>query len=236
MIKERGDPILFLGVSGMGMAPLALYLRQCGRRILGYDDDPRDNVVRMLESGGVEMLDRAAIPPGTSSLVYSHAVGPDHALLRAAREGGLEVVRRGEMLARATADKRVCAVVGSHGKTTTAAMLVEALEQNRFACDYVVGGLFTGGARLPARAGESDWVVVEVDESDGTIGGFRPHLTLLVNSDWDHVDFYPEPEALASTFEALLKRTYEVVLLPDNSECADQLAGAQELSRGNSLA
>ena len=116
--------------------------------------------------------------------------------------------------------------MGSHGKTTTAAMLVEALEQNRFACDYVVGGLFTGGARLPARAGESDWVVVEVDESDGTIGGFRPHLTLLVNSDWDHVDFYPEPEALAATFEALLKRTYEVVLLPDNSECADQLAGA----------
>src|SRR5690606_5230826 len=111
----------------------------------------------------------------------------------------------GAVLARATIEDRLIAVVGSHGKTSTTAILIHLLLAAQADFDYVLGGLFADTATLPARgssrriAGPPKWVVVEVDESDGTIDHFAPEITLAVDWDWDHPDRYRTAQAFEDT-------------------------------------
>src|SRR5690606_28552203 len=113
-----------------------------------------------------------------------------HTTMQAAKTRGLQIVRRGEMLAEAVKGKKLAAVCGSHGKTTTSTMLAAALHAAGFGAGYVLGGLPARGGFPPAAVGTNDWIVAEIDESDGTIAHFSPELTLTVNLDWDHVDHY----------------------------------------------
>ena len=96
------------------------------------------------------------------------------------------------MLAEVTRAKKLVAVCGSHGKTTTTAMLITALRHAGFPAGYVAGGLFNDSTP-PAGVGSNEWVVAEVDESDGTIDGFSPEITVIVNLDWDHPGPLPQP-------------------------------------------
>jgi UDP-N-acetylmuramate--alanine ligase len=118
------------------------------------------------------------------------------------------------MLAEVTRDKKLVAVCGSHGKTTTTAMLITVLRAANYSAGYVLGGLFADDTP-PARAGSNDWVVAEIDESDGTIAGFSPEITVAVNLDWDHPDFYRQQADLEATFAALFARTRGAVLVSD---------------------
>lgn len=204
-----------VGVGGMGMAPLAIYLAQSGCTVTGEDAALTEEVRRVLTAGGVRL---AALPDTAEIVVCSSAVGAGHPTRQAAAGRGLQVVRRGEMLAETLRGRRVVAVCGSHGKTTTTAMLAHALQQADFPAGYVLGGLFADATMPPARPGTNDWVVAEIDESDGTIGGFAPEITVLVNFDWDHPDFYRDPDELERTFAALCARTSGPVLV--NATCA----------------
>ena len=103
---------------------------------------------------------------------------------------------------------------GSHGKTTTTAMLVTALRRAGFSAGYVLGGLF-GDSTPPAGTGSSDWVVAEIDESDGTIDCFSPEIAVVVNLDWDHPDRYRTASEIEAAFRALASRTRGTVLVSD---------------------
>ena len=117
------------------------------------------------------------------------------------------------------------AVCGAHGKTTTTAMLATALRQANFPAG-VHRGRPAGRRRLaPARAGSNEWVVAEIDESDGTIDGFAPEITVAVNLDWDHPDHYRRPEDLEATYAALFARTRGAVLVSDACARSLQVAG-----------
>jgi UDP-N-acetylmuramate--alanine ligase len=105
-------------------------------------------------------------------------------------------------------------VCGSHGKTTTTALLITALRRANFPAGYILGGLF-GDESAPARVGSNEWVVAEIDESDGTIDRFAPEITIAVNLDWDHPDFYRQIGELEATFAALFARTRGAVLVSD---------------------
>ncbi|MBP6864734.1 MAG: UDP-N-acetylmuramate dehydrogenase [Candidatus Didemnitutus sp.] len=206
-----------LGAGGMGMTPLALYLRARGFAVSADDDAWNPATRAWLERADVTVVAPGELPADAELVVFSPAVAATHPLRQRATERGLPQVRRGEMLAEVTRDRRLVAVVGSHGKTTTTAMLVTALVRARFECGWVLGGLFGGDALPPARdAGE--WVIVEVDESDGTIGCFAPEVTLAVNLDWDHADHYATRGAIEDEFAALFARTRGSVLV--NAACA----------------
>lgn len=223
MMTTRTPPVLFnrkirhvhcVGVGGMGMAPLAVMLAQSGFAVTGEDAALTDEVRHVLSTAGVQV---GALPGAAELVVCSSAIGAGHPARQAAVARGLEVVRRGEMLAEVLRGRRLVAVCGSHGKTTTTAMLIHALQQTGFPAGYVLGGLFADGRTPPAQPGENDWVVAEIDESDGTIGAFSPEITVLVNFDWDHPDFYREPAELERTFAALVARTRGTVLV--NAAC-----------------
>ena len=147
---------------------------------------------------------------------YSSAVPKSHPILVGAREAGLRLLRRGEMLAEIAQNKRLIAVVGSHGKTTTSGMIAHGLRHCQLEASYILGGLFSDKSTPPAHFCESDWLVAEVDESDGTIDHFAPEVTLVLNVDWDHADHYGDAAKLDAAFSGLLKRTKQKLLLPDS--------------------
>jgi UDP-N-acetylenolpyruvoylglucosamine reductase len=217
------------GVGGMGVGPLAIYLRQRGFSVSGEDDSMSDAMRSQLLRVGVVITAPGVIPAGCQLVAFSSAISPQHPARVTAVARGLPLVRRGELLAEATRDRKLVAVCGSHGKTTTTAMLVSALLSAGFPAGYVLGGLFNSDALPPASAGGNEWVVAEIDESDGTISQFSPTITLAVNLDWDHPDHYRTAAELEATFRALFDRTRHAVLV--NSGCEVSTRIAATLSR-----
>lgn len=198
-----------LGVGGMGVAPLAIYLRELGFAVSGEDNALGAEVGAWLKRAGVTI---GELPADCDLVAYSSAIPPAHPAHAAAVARGLPLVRRGELLAEVVRGRRLVAICGSHGKTTTTAMLITALRSGGFRAGYVLGGLFADDTP-PAAAGSNDWVVAEIDESDGTIERFAPEITVAVNLDWDHPDRYREPAQLERTFADLFARTQRVVLV-----------------------
>jgi UDP-N-acetylmuramate--alanine ligase len=209
-----------LGVGGMGVAPLAIYLSRCGWRVSGEDDALTPEVEGLLSEAGVAV---GPLPAECDLVVRSSAVPASHPAMAEAARRGLPCVRRGELLAEAVREKRLVAVCGSHGKTTTTAMLVTLLRRAGFPAAYVGGGLFAD-ATPPAAPGSNEWVVAEVDESDGTIGAFAPEITLIVNLDWDHPDRYGTPADFEAAFAGLCDRTRGAVLVSDANPASLRLA------------
>ncbi|HEY0945593.1 MAG TPA: UDP-N-acetylmuramate dehydrogenase [Opitutaceae bacterium] len=207
-----------VGVGGMGVGPLAIYLARRGYRVSGEDDALTDAMRGQLERAGVTLAAAGGVPEACDLVAYSSAISPRHPAYVAATRRNLPLVRRGELLAEVTREKRLVAVCGSHGKTTTAAMLATLLRQAKFPAGYIGGGLFNDDTIPPAWAGANDWVVAEIDESDGTIARFSPAITVAVNLDWDHPDHYHRLADLEATFAALFARTREAVLV--NDACA----------------
>lgn len=206
---------LFIGAGGMGMAPLASWMALAGYSVVGCDDNLQESVRRLLMDSGVGLKD-FLLPEQLKQfdrIVYSSAVKQDHPLLVEASRLGLKTLRRGEMLAEIAATKRLVAIVGSHGKTTTTGMIGHAIQQCKSRVNYIVGGMFNNRSLSPSHYAESDWLVAEIDESDGTIDHFSPEITVLLNSDWDHADRYSNSEMLDATFQGLFKRTQKYVLM-----------------------
>lgn len=221
-MKMNGLPekLYFLGLGGMGMAPLALYLADRGYRIEGFDDQFRSDVLGMFARSSVIIRNRPS--EDTEMLVISRAIREDHELMLWAKERGIPVLTRGEALAHAVSQDRLIAIVGSHGKTTTTAFLIHLMERSGIEFDYVLGGLYSDSKVMPARgivgknSGKPTWVVAEVDESDGTIDCFNPEWVLAVDWSWDHPDRYQNAESFDQAFYELFKRTRERIWVPGN--------------------
>ncbi|MFA5265169.1 MAG: Mur ligase domain-containing protein, partial [Opitutaceae bacterium] len=210
-----------VGVGGMGLGPLAIFLADLGFFVSGEDDALTEPMRKQLELAGVRVS-----PLGSECdlVVCSSAIADDHPAARAAAEKSIRIVRRGELLAEVVRGRKLVAVCGAHGKTTTTAMIVVALRQAGLPFGYVLGGLFADDSIPPAAAGGSEWIVAEIDESDGTIGCFSPEITVATNLDWDHPDYYRSPAELAATFSALFSRTVGTVLVSEACSLSTCLA------------
>ena len=209
--------VLLLGAGGMGMAPLAFYLRGAGIQVEAYDDRFTEPLRTRLLGEGIEVLGEP-IPTGEPDCVIrSSAVSEESSQVSHWIKKGIPVFRRGEFLAKFTAHRKTLAIVGSHGKTTTTGMLVWALDQVGFQCSYLIGGCFRDESLPPGKFIRKSWVILEVDESDGTIEAYSPTTTLALNCDWDHVDRYESSDSLASTFQGLFSRTKDCLIVPRGS-------------------
>jgi UDP-N-acetylmuramate--alanine ligase len=217
--KER---IFFIGIGGAGMAPLALYVKQMGHFVSGVDDELDSIPAQLLKDADI-LLDASGLE-NASICVYSSAITVNHPYYKAAQAKGILLLRRGAFLARCAADKKLIAVVGSHGKTTTTAWIVHLLRQAGSSYDYILGGFFQKNIYMPSSYVGSDWLIAEIDESDGTIAAFDPEITVIVNFDWDHVDQYATQDALETVFLELFQRTRSLVLIPETSSVLKNLA------------
>lgn len=204
-----------VGIGGMGMGPLAIYLAQLGFKVSGEDDAMTEAMRLHLVREKIVLTGAGEVPENCELLVCSSAISPQHPARLIAGKKNLPLVRRGELLAEIVRDKKLVAVCGSHGKTTTCAMLITALRRANFSAGYILGGLFNDDEVSPARIGSTDWVVAEIDESDGTIERFSPEITIAVNLDWDHPDHYRKLADLEATFAELFNRTKRAMVISD---------------------
>lgn len=212
LFSESVERIHAVGVGGMGLGPLAIYLAKCGWSVSGEDDSLSPAMKFELERAGVVLTKTGELPAGTNLLVHSSAIARSHPTRIQAEGQGVSQVKRGHLLAEISKGKRLLGVTGSHGKTSVTAMLVAALKQSQWRGGYILGGLFSDEAWAPAEVGPDEWLIAEIDESDGTIESFTPEIVVVVNLDWDHPDHYESLEAVKSTFSRLLNRTKSTVL------------------------
>ncbi len=215
-MTKNGQNIYMIGISGMGMCPLAIYLAQSGCNVTGMDDNMQPGVADILKRNKVKIDCSKQIPEACDCIIYSSAIDLTSKIFVHAKERGIPFIRRGDYLAQIANNKKLIAVVGSHGKTTTTAMLVHALNASKFNFSFFLGALFCNPKIFPARHSPSDWIVAEVDESDGSIDSFCPEITLVINFDWDHPSHYTSVEDLEKTFYNLSTRTRRLVLIPEN--------------------
>ena len=152
---------------------------------------------------------RSAMPPRTSArrrvVVVSTAIQPDNPELVAARAKRLPVVRRADMLAELMRLKRSIAVAGTHGKTTTTAMMAALLDAAELDPTVVNGGIINAYG-TNARLGQGDWIVVEADESDGSFLRLPATVAVVTNIDPEHMEHYGSFDALRDAFHAFVER------------------------------
>jgi UDP-N-acetylmuramate--alanine ligase len=195
----------FIAIGGAGMSGLAIVCRRLGARVSGSDraDGPYMNHLRAagLEPG---LGHDAAAVPADADVVVSTAVGEDNPELAVARERGQRVMHRGELLAELCAMKRLIAIGGTHGKTTTAGMLAHTLRAVGGDPGFLLGGELpgAGGGGAPGNAGwgEGEWIVAEADESDASFLCLRPEIAVVTNVELDHHSHWSSRAELIDAF------------------------------------
>ncbi len=211
----RTHRIHFIGVGGSGMSGLAEVLLNMGYQVTGSDLKGSDVTDRITALGGRVFTSHAAANvDGAQVVVYSSAVKPDNPELAAAREAGIPVIARADMLAELMRMKYGVAVGGSHGKTTTTSMVAAVLQRGGLDPTIVVGGrLRTLGAN--AKLGHGRFLVAEADESDGSFLRLSPAVTVVTNIDREHLDHYKDLDDIRQAFTYFANRVpfYGVAVL-----------------------
>ena len=203
----------FTGVAGSGMSALAQYHVFSGGRGSGsdrvFDRGEADEIRRTLEASGVAIVPQDGRGPAADchAVVTSGAVESSVSDIQMARRRGIPVLHRSEFLARHIEEKRTIAVAGTSGKSTVSAMIFEILRSAGRDPSLITGGnlISLRGARCLGNAwlGGSDLLVVEADESDGSLVRYEPWMGVLLNIRRDH----REPEELARLFTTFRERT-----------------------------
>lgn len=184
-----GRKFHLIGIGGAGMSGLALVAARLGAEVSGSDRGESSYTRRLAESGIAVAIghDTGSLPEG-AEVVVSTAIADDNPELVRARELGLRVLHRADLLAEFAAAKPCAiAVAGTHGKTTTTAMIAHVLTALGADPAFFVGGEVSVGGRVTnAHWGEGDCVVVEADESDGSFLKLSPSVAVITNVELDH--------------------------------------------------
>lgn len=209
------------GVCGMGMAPLAAFLKADGNDVAGFDDCPNADVLEYLSRNGVGVGARMRRLDGFDAVVISTAL--KRRLPDIEKCGAKKTMLRGECWAQLCARRRLVAVVGSHGKSTVSALCAHAANKYAPAAGWLVGAI-PAGFEMHRHCAEGGMLFSEIDESDGTIENFSPEITVAVNADLDHTDTYADWDAVEQMFRRLFARTKRAVVFSESDKILAKVA------------
>ncbi|MET0626965.1 MAG: UDP-N-acetylmuramate--L-alanine ligase [Acidimicrobiia bacterium] len=220
-----GEPrvVHIVAIGGAAMSGIATVLVAMGHRVSGSDirDSPRLAPLRAL---GVQVaVGHAAtnLPSDADLVIVSTAIGDDNPEVIAAHARNLPVMRRADAQRAIVATRRAVAVAGSHGKTTTTAMLTLILRDAGWDPSHLVGGDVTSlGATAAWQSGE--WIVAEADESDGTFLELAPESAIVTSIEPDHLGHYGDVSALEEAFATFARDVPGTNLL-----CVDDVVTAR---------
>jgi UDP-N-acetylmuramate--alanine ligase len=223
----------FIGIGGAGMSGLALVCAELGAAVSG-SDRAESSYMERLRLAGLDPAvghDAANLPEG-AEVVVSTAIGGDNPELALARERGIEPIHRGALLAQLCAEKRLIAVAGTHGKTTTTAMLVWALRAIGAEPAFFVGGEVPGlgatGEATNASWGTGEWVIAEADESDASFLELKPEIAVITNVEMDHHSRWGSEAELRAAFRQFTASAVGVAVAAGS--------GLEELAEGRRAA
>ena len=200
--------IHLIGVAGSGMSGLALLLMGMGHRVSGSDRVTTKETERMQGLGlRFSSPHTAEAVEGADVVVYSSAIRPTNAALAAARDSGIRLMRRAECLAAILATRKGIVVSGTHGKTTTSAMVAHALREAGLEPRHYVGAEIPVLGQNARWSEDGDWMVAEGDESDGTLARYHPACSIVLNVEAEHLDHYRDLDEIKDVFRTLLSQT-----------------------------
>jgi UDP-N-acetylmuramate--alanine ligase len=196
-IQDFQNPF-FIGVAGTGMSAIAQYLQGIGKNVTGsdryFEKGEALDIKAKLEAEGIQCFfqNGEGITAATDLVVCSTAIEDTVLEVVKAKELNIPIIRRSELLAIIAQSKKTIAVGGTSGKSTTCAMLFNILETANLAPSIISGAglvsIIKEGKIGNAKVGNGDWLVIEADESDGSIVQYKPEVGLLLNVDKDHKD------------------------------------------------
>jgi UDP-N-acetylmuramate--alanine ligase len=225
----------FIGIGGSGLSAVARLLKESGYEVSGSDKSMTPFAAD-LQAAGINVFigHHPRNINGADWVVRSSAVMDDNDEVQAAQHAGVPVYKRADFLGQLMAEKTGIAVAGTHGKTTTTAMIAWMLYTMQRDPSFIVGGTLTD-LKVNARAGMGDAFVIEADEYDRMFLGLKPQIEVVTNLEHDHPDCYPTFEDVYAAFQSF------VDLLPADGTlvaCADDRGAVSLLShaRKNGLA
>lgn len=213
-----------IGIGGTGMSAIAHILLQRGYRVSGSDRSSSDFVRDLQSAGATVQIGHDAQHIEAADVVIATSAAPDtHVEIVAAKQRGLPVYRRHDVMQTLMHGKRGIAIAGTHGKTTTTSMTAHVLLATGQEPSYLVGAVLANtGAN--AAFGTGDAFVIEADEYGDMFLGLRPQCAILTSLEYDHPDFFESPAAMRTKFAQF------VGLLPEDGlliACADDAGAAQ---------
>ena len=227
-----------VGVGGIGMSALAQLYAAHGIRVSGSDREESPATKMLAQKGVAVFIGQKAeqVPPDADLLVYSDAVPTDNPERTRGKELKIPELSYFEALGKAVEGKRVVAVAGTHGKTTTTAMLGKILIDGGVDPTVIVGSIAADfGSNF--RAGRSDIVVVEACEYRKHFLAFHPEVLLITNVEWDHTDYFKSHEELEAAFYEAEGQSQKVMRHEDYmKELAPELLLPGEFNKENARA
>lgn len=220
------EKIYFIGINGIGMSGLAKIMKKKGYQVSGADLS-RNYVTEELESLGITVYGehRGENVEGMNFIVASSAIKGDNPEIIRAKELGIKIIKRGELLALLMNQDRGVAVAGTHGKTTTSSMMASVM----LSLDptIVVGGILPEiGSN--AQAGNSELFVAEADESDNSFLFLTPKYSVITNIEADHLENHGSLENIKKSFVQFMDQTEELVLACIDSPDLKELVEGRE--------
>jgi UDP-N-acetylmuramate--alanine ligase len=231
MIKNIQDfkNVFFIGIAGVGMSAIAQYLAGIEKKISGSDryfkEDEYNETKEKLEAEGIQcfLQNGEGITNETDLVIVSTAIEDTVAEVQKAKQLNIPILKRSEVLALIAASKKTIAVGGTSGKSTTSAMLFDILQYAKMQPSIISGAGLTSiikeGKIGNAKVGAGEWLVIEADESDGSIVQYHPEVGLLLNVDKDH----QEIDELMQIF-GMFKKNSKKFIVNQSNYLAKQLS------------
>lgn len=217
-MSSQKEVVHFIAIGGIGMSALASILISMGVKVSG--SDAKDSaVVEGLRNKGAEIhIGHSAeyVPKDCTEIIYSSAIPEDNPELLRGKEMGIPITHRGSLLARLFNGERGLAIAGAHGKTTTSGMLGQILHDLNYKPNIVIGGILPDiGSN--AIKDDSDFWVVEADESDRSFLKLDPYLTVVTNIEPEHMEHYDnDEEVLKKSFVDFCNSSEKIIVCLDD--------------------
>lgn len=199
----------FVGIGGIGMSAIARYLKNNGHRVYGYDRT-RTQLTAELEKEGMNITyeeDLNHLPEVIDLAIYTPAIPAENKILKEIIKRGIQLNKRAFALAEIVKDKKVIAIAGTHGKTTTSGLLAHLLHNSKIGCSAFLGGIANNYSTNMLCDTKSEYVVVEADEYDRSFLNLNPFVSAITSISPDHLDIYQNKENLEQAFAQFANQT-----------------------------
>lgn len=212
-VPEELGTVHFVGIGGSGMSGIARILLGMGHKVTGSDLRDTDAVATLRELGAEIFIGHDATHLGNpDTVVVTSALWPTNPEYLLAKERGIPVIHRSQALAYLTSKRRVIAVAGAHGKTTSTGMIITGLLGLGEDPSFVNGGVIAS-LNASSASGSGDLFVIEADESDGSFLHYDTAIALITNVDADHLDHYGSEAAFEAEFGRFAQGAKEFVAI-----------------------